>query len=77
MYRAYAGKQPTQETLVSKGTKNTSTLKKANGTYNLSLTIGASKKGYGLYFVGYVTYKNAKGQTLTEYSRIGCSAPIE
>ena len=77
IYRAYANKQPSQATLVSKGTKKASTLKKANGTYNLSLTIGAAKKDYSLYYVGYVTYKNARGETLTEYSTIGCSAPVE
>ena len=77
IYRAYANNQPSQATLVSKGSKKASTLKKANGVYNLNITIGASKKDYGLYYVGYVTYKNARGETLTEYSTIGCSAPVE
>ena len=77
IYRAYANNQPSQATLVSKGSKKASTLKKANGVYNLSITIGAAKKDYGLYYVGYVTYKNARGETLTEYSTIGCSAPVE
>ena len=77
IYRAYANNQPSQATLVSKGSKKASTLKKANGVYNLSITIGAAKKNYGLYYVGYVTYKNARGETLTEYSTIGCSAPVE
>ena len=77
IYRAYANNQPSQATLVSKGSKKASTLKKANGVYNLNITIGAAKKNYGLYYVGYVTYKNARGETLTEYSTIGCSAPVE
>ena len=76
IYRAYAGSMPTAEKLLSKGTKKVSTLKNANGVYKLNVTMGSNKNVYGLYYIGYVTYKNASGQTLTEYSEIGCDPAI-
>ena len=32
---------------------------------------------YGLYYVGYLTYKSANGQTTTIYTEIGCNEPIQ
>ena len=70
IYRAYANNQPSQATLVSKGSKKASTLKKANGVYNLNITIGASKKDISRVFnaetliIGFVAGALGIGTTL-------------
>ena len=75
--RAFAKSTPSQDTLVSKGTKKATTLKTANGTYKLTISVSGSTNLYNLYYVGYVVYKDADGNTQTKYSEIGCNvSPI-
>ena len=72
--RAFAKSAPSQNTLVTKGTKKATSLKTANGTYKLTISVSGSTNTYNLYYVGYVVYKDASGNILTKYSEIGCNA---
>ena len=76
IYRGYATSEPTLETLLEKGTKKATTMKKANGIYNLNVSMAASLKDYGLYYVGYLTYKGPDGKKVTVYTGIGCNEPV-
>ena len=75
--RAFAKSTPSQDTLVSKGTKKATTLKTANGTYKLTISASGSTNLYNLYYVGYVVYKDTDGQKQIKYTEIGCNvSPI-
>ncbi len=76
MYRAYAQSPMTADEIAEFGTRSAPTAKSANGIYTLNISMGSGKKDYDLYYLGYVTYRDAKGQEKTVYTAAGCNKKI-
>ncbi len=76
LYRAYADIAPTKDTVISTGSQTVAKTTASNGVYNLNLSIGASNSARDLYYVGYVTYKDATGAEYTVSSDVFCNEPI-
>ncbi len=73
LYRIYGENAPSQAELIATGTKNTAKSLAYNGTYNLNLSMGAASGERNIYYVGYLTYKDAKGAEHTIYTDVLCN----